>query len=384
MADENQQHYDVIVVGVGSVGSAACYHLAKRGARVLGIDAFEIPHQQGSHHGHSRMIRQSYYEHPDYVPLIRRAYELWDELQEESHTAREFFTVTGGLYLGANDGTIVSGSRRSAEQHDLPHKVLSRDQVLERFPAFLPAQSHVGFYEDRCGFLVPELAIEAHATAAQKHGAQLHTGEALVGWSASATGVEVTTDKAKYTAGQLVIASGIWSAQVIAELGIKLEVTRQVLAWFEPLGDPARLAPERFPCWYVETDPPYGHYGFPYSTGDPGLKLALHKPGEPVDPAEELEPPRPTEIAALRAVLDRYLPGCAGEVSHATTCRYTNSPDGHFIIGKHPAHPQVNIACGLSGHGFKFASVLGEIMADLALNGRSELPAEFLSPARFS
>ena len=378
------QQYDVIVAGCGSVGASACYHLAKRGVKVLGIERFEIPHNRGSHHGHSRMIRQAYYEHPDYVPLLLRAYELWDELQTISE--EPFFHITGGLYMGAEEGSIFPGSLRAATDHGLEHTVLDGDEITERFPAVRPDPNHRGFHEERAGFLVPEEAVKAHADAAVALGANLHTGEMIRSWEEDGEGVSVVTDRASYRADQLLITAGAWSGEIAAALGIELEVTRQVLAWFEPLGDPARFAPGECPCWFVETDSPYGHYGFPVLPGDPGLKIALHKPGEKIDPArlkEDDQQPRTEEIDSYRAILDEYFPACAGELREACTCMYTNSPDGHFILGAHPDRERVHIACGLSGHGFKFASVLGEALADLAQDGKSELPIGFLSPRRF-
>jgi sarcosine oxidase len=244
--------YDVIVAGVGSVGSAACCHLARRGAKVLGLEQFEIPHTNGSHHGRSRMIRQAYFEHPDYVPLLRRAYQLWEEL--ESAGDDKFFLITGGIYIGAADGTIVPGSLRAAREHDLDHALLSRDEIRERYPVIRPGARQVGLFEDRGGFLVPEAVVAAYADAGRNFGATLNTGETLLSWKADAGRVEVITDKATYTAGHLVITSGAWSAAAAQDLGIELQVTRQVLAWFEPIGDPNRFAPGSFPCWFVESE----------------------------------------------------------------------------------------------------------------------------------
>ena len=377
--------FDAIVAGVGSVGSAASYHLARRGAKVLGIDQFSIPHEQGSHHGHSRMIRQAYYEHPDYVPLLHRAYDLWHDLQSNSEQS-PFFHLTGGLYMGPDDGSIVAGSQRAAEEHRLAHEIWNAEEARAHFPMFAPAEDHRAFYETKAGFLRPELAVAAHAAAARQSGATLNTDEGLLSWISHGDHIEVVTNKAAYSTAQLVITSGAWTATIAADLGIPLKVTRQVLAWFEPLGDRERFLPENFPCWFIETEPPFGHYGFPVMEGDPGLKIALHKPGKAIEPGQltaEEQSPCVDEIVQLRAVLDEYLPGCAGDLLHACTCMYTNSPDSHFIIGGHPKHERVNIACGLSGHGFKFASVIGEILADLAVDGRTSLPADFLSPARF-
>jgi len=380
--DAQNRTFDVIVAGVGSVGSAACYHAAKRGARVLGLEQFEIPHKNGSHHGHSRMIRQAYFEHPDYVPLLRRAYELWHELRQAD--ARDFFYVTGGLYIGAMDGTIVPGSLRAAKEHGLEHSILSADEISARFPLLKPNPEHAGFCEDLGGFLVPELAVSAHADGAVAQGAVIQTGERLISWKAHTDHVSVKTESGEYSTEKLVITAGAWTGAIAKDLGIDLEVTRQSLAWFEPLGDPGQYSPENFPCWFVETDSPFGHYGFPMLPGDPGLKIAIHKPGPEMDPEAPLDADVPiSEINSLHKILEEYFPGCAGDVVHSCSCKYTNSPDGHFVLGAHPEHERVSIACGLSGHGFKFSSVLGEALADLALEGETSLPIDFLSPQRF-
>jgi sarcosine oxidase len=383
MPDSRHQSFDVIVLGVGSVGSATCHHLAERGARVLGIDQFTIPHNRGSHHGNSRMIRRAYYEHPDYVPLLKRAYKLWDKLQK--NTSRKFFHITGGLYVGSQSGSIFPGSLRAAHQHRLDHSILSAQQISERYPALRIPGDFSGFYEDQAGFLVPGEAISSYTQSALRHGAVISQGEKILSWDTRSDHVEVTTEKGSYRGDHLVITAGAWSGQAAQNLGLALQVTRQVLAWFEPLGSPERFAPGNFPCWFIETEPPFGHYGFPLLDGDPGLKIALHKPGETITPEclqKESNQPRPEEIAHLRGVLDKYFPGCAGRLSHACTCMYTNSLDGHFIVGSHPGRDRVSMACGLSGHGFKFSSVLGEILADLALNGRTSLPIGFLNPQR--
>ena len=383
MPNDSNQRFDVIVAGAGSVGSSALYHLARRGARVLGLEKSpNSPHVDGSHHGHSRMIRQAYFEHPDYVPLLRRAYQLWDELQ--AGVEEPFFHVTGGLYIGPEKGAIVPGSLQAAREHQLEHVLAPATDFAQRFPALHPPREHLGFYEELGGFLVPEKAVTAHLHAAGRHGAVLETGQGLDSWQCHPDHVEVQAGGSTYRADQLVITSGAGSAAAIAELGIRLEVTRQVLAWFEPLGARERFSPGNFPCWFIETDTPYGHYGFPVLPGDPGLKVAQHKPGEPIDPAAPVEPPRPSELEELAAVLHEFFPDCAGELTHACTCKYTNSPDGHFIVGQHPRHERVNVACGLSGHGFKFSSVLGEILADLALEGTTGLPAAFLGADRFN
>ena len=384
MSDPDSRKFDVIVVGVGSIGSATCHHLAKKGAKVIGIEQFAIPHGHGSHHGNSRMIRMAYYEHSNYVPLLKRAYTLWDELQE--HTSEKFFHITGGLYMGASYGSIFPGSLRAAHEHQLKHTVLTPSQISARYPALHVADHFSGFHEEHAGFLIPEFAVSAYTKSALRQGAHIVQGEKLITWNSGPDGIKVTTEKGHYWAKHLVITAGAWSMKLARELGCQLKVTRQVMAWFKPLGSLERFAPGNFPCWFIETESPFGHYGFPVIAGDPGLKVALHKPGEVINPEhlqDEYCQPQPEEIDQLRTILDEYFPGCAGRLTRASICMYTNSPDGHFIVGHHPYHSHVSIACGLSGHGFKFSSVLGEVLADLALEGKTSMPVNFLSPQRY-
>ena len=378
MSQEANRHFDVIVAGVGTMGAAACYHLAKRGISVLGLEQFDIPHQRGSHHGHSRMIRQSYFEHPDYVPLLRRAYELWDELESES--GMEVIELTGGLYLGPPEATILRGSRLAAETHGLPHERLDRVALTERFPVFRLPDHFEGFYEERAGYVVPERAMEAHAILARKKGAVLREREGLVEWKIEGEGVCVRTEKGEYTADRLVLTAGAWTSRILDSLAIDLVTTRQLLAWFRPQ-ETHPFERDHFPCWFIENDSPYGHYGFPLQKEQAGVKIALHRPGEPIDP-DELPTfdavPAEEEIAFLRETLEQFLPDAAGPLLATRTCLYTNSPDGHFLIDRHPEVPAVTLACGFSGHGFKFATVMGEVLADLASSGKTDHPIDFL------
>ncbi len=378
MSQEENRHFDVIVAGVGTMGAAACYHLAKRGVSVLGLEQFDIPHQRGSHHGHSRMIRQSYFEHPDYVPLLKRAYELWDALQNES--GMEVIEITGGLYLGPPDATILSGSRVAAETHDLPHESLDRSALAERFPVFQLPDHFEGFYEDRAGYVIPERAMEAHASLAGRNGAVLKEQEGLIEWKSEGEGVRVRTEKGEYTADRLVITTGAWTGRILESLKVELVTTRQLLAWFEP-GVSLPFEKGRFPCWFIETDSPFGHYGFPMQEEQAGVKIALHRPGEPIDPDKLpiiAAAPEEEEITSLRETLGQYLPDAVGPLLATRTCLYTNSPDGHFIVDQHPEVPAVTLACGFSGHGFKFATVMGEVLADLASSGKTDHPIDFL------
>jgi len=384
MSREPNRHFDVIVVGVGTMGAATCYHLAKREHSVLGLEQFDIPHQSGSHHGHSRMIRQSYFEHPNYVPLLRRAYDLWEELEIES--GLDIIHLTGGLYLGPPEATILGGSKLAAERHDLPHERLDRAALTKRFPTFQLPDHFEGFYEERAGYVVPERAMEAHATLARRNGAVLNEREGLVEWKSEGEGIRVRTNRGEYAADRLVLTTGAWTSQILDSLAIKLVTTRQLLAWFRPK-DALPFEKGRFPCWFIETDSPYGHYGFPIQEEQAGVKIALHRPGKPIDPNElpaAEAAPNGEELASLRETLEQFLPEAIGPLLATRHCLYTNSPDGHFIIDHHPEYPAVILACGFSGHGFKFATVMGEVIADLTSFGKTNHPIDFLRMNRLA
>ena len=272
--------YDVIVVGVGAMGSSACYHLAKRGARVLGLEQFDIPHARGSSHGQSRMIRMAYYEHPDYVPLLRQAYELWDEIEQVS--GQKLLHVTGGLYMGPPDGEGVSGSLGSARQHGLEHELLDRAETARRFPQFTLPEDWSALYEPRAGFLLPERAVAAYAEAALRRGADLRGHEAVIAWRATDAGVGVRTPRGEYEADRLLFCGGSWSSKLMTDLGVPLVVTRQVLGWVWPR-KPELFELGRLPVWAIER--PNGlYYGFPMMPDSPGFKLADHGRGTETDP----------------------------------------------------------------------------------------------------
>lgn len=370
--------YDVIVLGLGAMGSAAAYHLARREARVLGLDAYPRGHTQGSSHGRSRIIREAYFEAPEYVPLVQRAYHLWRELEAESGQA--LLTLTGGLNLGAPESDLVTGALASAQQHQLPYDYLTTRDITARFPGFHPPEGYVAIYEPHAGILAPEACVGAHLDLAARHGATLHSGEQVRQWAADGDGVRVETARDVYHAGCLVIAAGPWSAEVLDGLGLPLTVQRVVNVHFAP-AQPERFAPERCPI-YILAVPEGDYYGFPALPGQ-GVKFGRHDTGEVCTPETIRRAVDADEVAALRAVLDRYLPGAGGDVLWTLTCMYTNTPDRHFIIDRHPAHSQVVYGCGFSGHGFKFSSAIGEVLADLALDGVTQHPIGFLSAARF-
>lgn len=373
--------FDVVVIGLGAMGSSACYHLARRGVRVLGLEQFDIPHALGSSHGSSRMIRLAYYEHPDYVPLLRRAYQLWDELG--SLSGQKLLYRTGGLYMGPREGEIVGGSLRSACEYGLPHELLDRAEIRRRFPQFQIPEHWAGLLEPEAGFLVPEQVIASYAEAALRGNAELHGRETVLDWSTDQKGVRVRTNRGEYAAGHLVFCGGPWSGKLVRDLGVELKVTRQVLGWVWPR-DPDGFALGRLPVWAIDRLDGTIHYGFPMTADVPGFKLAHHGLGAITDPDRVAREAQPRDEETFRPVLRQMIPAADGPLLSMKVCLYTQSPDGHFILDRHPTHERVTIACGFSGHGFKFASVMGEALADLATRGTTALPVGFLKLDRLA
>ncbi len=375
----HNQTFDCLVLGTGGVGSAALYHLARRGARVLGIDRFPPGHDRGSSHGHTRVIRLAYFEHADYVPLLQRAYELWEALMAERQAP--FYVQTGILEMGPPDGTIVPGVLDAARQHALEVEHLSAAEIHYRFPGVRAPEAWTGVYEARAGYLLVEECVRAHADAAVAHGAALHVGEEVQGWDTEGDHLVVRTDRATYRTAHLVVTAGAWAPQMLASLGVELTVVRKPLLWYRTTTSAYRVE-SGFPVWAFET-PAGDIYGFP-EIADQGLKLAEHSGGLPVaDPLDVqrdlLAVDRPPVDACVRA----HFPGVSTECLRHVVCMYTTSPDGHFLIDRHPDNPRISFVAGLSGHGFKFASVLGEIMADLALEDGTAHPIAFLGLRRF-
>lgn len=371
---------DVVVIGAGAHGSAAAYALARRGVRVTAIDRWAPPHARGSSHGRTRIIREAYFEHPAYVPLVRRAYHLWAELERE--TGRALFRRTGGLTLGTEDGVLVSGALRSAREHAVEHEVLDAGELRRRVPALAPPPNTVGVLEHRAGILFPERCVEALRAAARQRGAQLLTEERVLRWDTSSDFVSVTTDRGVHRARRVIIAAGAWLAQLAPSLRVPLVVERQVIHWITPRKHPERVSARHLPVTIWEYAPGCMFYVIP-DVGD-GLKAALHHQGATVDPDAPLAPATRAEQSGVLALVDRYMTDAAGIVSESATCLYTNTPDGHFVLDAHPGVPEVIIASACSGHGFKFAPAIGEALADLALGTE---PAVSLAPfqlARFS
>ncbi len=372
-----ERSFDVIVVGLGVMGGATAYHLARRGVRVLGLDRFWPPHWLGSSHGRSRIIREAYFEHPAYVPLVRRAYELWAELEAES--GRKLFLQTGGLMVGPADGELVTGSLLSARTHGLAHELIDAAEIQNRFPALHPDPEMLGVWEPRAGVLFPEVCVGALISLARRHGADLKFGQEVTGWQADGSGVQVQTRTGRYRAGRLVVAAGPWASRLVPELPVRVE--RQVMLWFEPRANPQNFRPNRLPLFLIEHAPGRHFYGIP-DLGD-GVKTARHHEGEIVDPDLVDREVREPEVEAVRELLRRYLPDADGLLQTAAVCLYTNAPDYHFIIDFHPAHPQVLILSPCSGHGFKFGPAIGEAAADLLTSGKAGLDVAFFSLGRF-
>jgi sarcosine oxidase len=373
--------YDVIVVGIGAMGSATCWALARRGMKVLGLEQFDIPHTRGSSHGYSRMTRMAYCEHPDYVPLVRRANELWRELEQES--GEKILHLVGGLYIGAPGSNLMAGSLKAARQHGLPHEMMDHAALARRFPQFTVPENWTAMFEPQAGFVRPELGMSAMAAAALRLGAEIHGHEEVLSWQATAGGASVVTARATYHAERLVFSGGAWSSKLIRGLGVNVVATRQVLGWVWPR-EPDLFKAGTLPVWMIDPGGTFSYYGFPMITLSPGLKLAMHGDLRATDPDQVDRTIQPEDEGTFRPCLEQYMPRANGPVLAIRTCLYENSPDEHFILDRHPQHERVVVAAGFSGHGFKFASVVGEAMADLALKGRSGLPIGFLGLQRFS
>jgi sarcosine oxidase len=362
---QRKNPYDIAVIGLGAMGSAALWRCARRGARVAGLDRYAPPHALGSSHGRTRIIREAYFEHPLYVPLVQRAYALWDELAHE--TSAELFRRTGGVMLGPPDGSLVMGALRSAREHGLAHELVDAAEVRRRYPAIAPPRGAVGVLEPRAGLLFPERCVASALAAAHTRGAELRAGERVLSWRADGSGITVRTESGELRASRLIIAAGAWMGSFVPELDASLTPMRQLGHWFTPARHPELFRADRLPVLLWEHARERFFYSLP-DVGD-GLKASIHHEGRVADPDAPREGVTAAETAQIAALVERLMPGGAGAVRETATCLYTNTPDGHFAIGLHPAHPNVVIASPCSGHGFKFAPAIGELLADLALDG---------------
>ena len=373
--------YDAIVLGLGAMGSSTAYQLARRGLRVLGLDRYPPGHTHGSSHGDSRIIRELYYEGSLYVPLLQRAYELWDELERASGSS--LLRITGGIMLGVPNGHVVNGSRHTAKQLGLAYEDLSAAEIHRRFPALHPPDHFEGIWDARAGYLRPEAAIAAYLALAAQHGARFDIGEAALNWRAEGDGVTVTTATRRYRADRLVLAVGSWITRQVPELNLPIVPERQVLAWFDPPTAPDDFAVDTCPVFICEHQLGRSVYGFPRLTT--GVKASIFHDGEPsADPDSYRRAVDPAEIRQLQESLGSFIPALAhAPVRASMTCLFTNTPDARFIIARHPAFPQVVISSPCSGHGFKFASAVGEANADLVTGATSRTDLSPFAVGRF-
>jgi sarcosine oxidase len=371
--------YDVIVAGVGGMGSATCHQLARRGKRVLGLERFDIPHAMGSSHGQNRIIRLAYFEHPTYVPLLRRAYELWREAEYLS--GERLLFVTGGVDAGPEGGRVVQGSLASCREHSLAHELVDAAELRRRHPGWQIPGDHVAVLQPDAGFVASERAIVTHVGLALDAGADIRAREAMTGWEITGAGtVRVTTDRGVYEAERLVLSTGAWIGDYVPALRREAVPERQVLGWFRPV-EPAHFRLGRFPVGLLDVEP-HALYVFP-EWGIPGFKIGVYHHLQETGHADALSrEPNAADEAVLRDAVRRYYPGADGPVLSLRVCLFTNTPDEHFVIDTLPGAPQVIVASPCSGHGFKFASVVGEVLADMATGTTPRLDLSLFALSR--
>ena len=392
MTFSNTNNFETIVVGLGAMGSAALYQLSKRDNKVLGIDQFAPPHKMGSTHGDTRITRQAIGEGEEYVPLSLRSYEIWDELERK--TGKKLLTITGGLIVGQDNGQSLHGKNNflqttiaAAEKFNIPHSVLSANELKKRFPQFRVADNSTGYYEDSAGFLSPESCIEAQLTLARQQGAQINLNETIQQLLPLANGgVEVRTNKGVYQTNKVVLAAGPWIVRFLPEYRDQLKVYRQALYWFDLQGDVTSYLPENFPIFIITGTDGDGIYGFPAIDGyQGGLKVAFEEYLNETTPEAVNRNISQDEVdRAYNKYISKYLPGLSNKCVKAVTCLYTVTPDSQFIIDTHPDHSQIIIASPCSGHGFKHSAAIGEALAELAAEGKSHFDLSAFSLSRFN
>jgi len=360
--------FDVAVLGVGGIGSAACYHLARTGLRVVGIEQFSIPHSRGSSHGVTRILREGLHENETYVPLVRRALELWRELEKISGT--QLFYQTGSLDIGLPESSIVIGSLDSCRRWSIPHEMFAAGELRRRYPVLRIYDEMVAIFQPNSGFVLAEGSITAHVNGACDHGAEVRGHEKMIGWDATGAGYTIRTTHDRYEVGQIVFTVGAWASKVVG-LGVQVRPERAVLGWFQPKENAARFGVGSLPVWIIDS-PDGGHfYGLPVF-GIPGFKLGrLSRNLDEVDPDLPLLEPDSRDEQDLRQFLEKHFPDANGSLLSMQTAFFEHSPDRHFIIGELPDFPGAWVIAGLSGHGFKYASALGELAKDLLVQRKS-------------
>lgn len=372
-------HVDYLVLGLGGMGSSALYHLARRGLNVVGIEQFGIAHDQGSSHGETRIIRKAYFEHPDYIPLLQRAYALWEELEQES--GKSLFNRCGLMVAGPPEGAVIQGVHLAEQRHGVQVERLTAADALARFPGFQIPESFEVTFEPEAGFLQVEACVQAHMDCALAQGAQMVLHDPVESVLVSESEIEVQTADQHWVADGLIVTAGAWSSGCLRDLNLPLEVVRKVLFW-NPVQSPVYDLSQGHGGFFF--DMPYGEfYGFPSLDGKT-VKLAEHTGGAQVmDPGNVERDLLEADTASVARFIDEVMPELSPVPDRHAVCMYTRSPDGHFIIDRHPRNQRLVYGAGFSGHGFKFASVMGEVLADLVTEGRTSHPIGFLAADRF-
>lgn len=366
--------FDVIVLGLGAHGSSTIYHLSKNDIKVCGIDKFVPPHAFGSSHGQSRIIRQAYHESPMYVPLVIEAYKLWSELEQAS--GKKLLLKTGGLILGNESSMVIKGAKLSAETHNVPYEYLNNKEIAKRFLALKPTESTVAVVEQSAGILFPEECIKTNLELANNNGALLLFGETVQSINVKKNSVEIVTDKGNYQTEKLIVSVGAWLNDLLPELQLPLNIKRQVVFWFKNENKQMQefIKPKHLPIFIWEYSSPHIFYGFP-DLGN-GIKIAPHHEGQPIHPDSLSKEVYENEIEQMKNILDEYF-NVNTTFNFSDVCMYTNTPDEHFIIDYYPSNKNVIIASPCSGHGFKFSSVIGKMLCNMA----TEKPLQFdISP----
>jgi len=368
---------DVIVVGLGAHGSSVASHLARRGLKVIGFDMYRPPHSLGSSHGSTRIIRQAYSEGPFYVPLMQRSYDLWGDLEQRS--GRKIMRITGGISIGDRRGKGISGIKRSAEEHSLPLDVLTPTQISQRFPMLHPHEHMIGAFDPRAGAIFPEEAVQAQIEEAIKAGASLYFDEPISKWSSDQKGgnVRVESKSGIYEAEQLVFTAGAWLPELVSKLNLPIWIERQVLFWFEPKANAEAFLPQNMGnhSWEYEQ----GHSMYAQPDYGEGVKIAFHHDGAQANPNQLDRKVEESEEKALREQIERYIPDLNGRILKKLACMYTDTPDLHFLVDFHPHYKNILLMSPCSGHGFKFAAVMGEIAADLVTQAKSQFDLSHFS-----
>jgi sarcosine oxidase len=375
----SREHFDAIVVGVGGMGSATVFELARRGMHVVGLEQFQLGHDQGSSHGRTRVIRKAYYEHPGYVPLLERAYEQWYDL--EQRTGARLFVECGCLNIGDPSSELIRGVQATCTEHAMPVEELSAGEINRRFPALRFSDPYVGLLEHCAGFLLVEDCVRAHIAAATSLNAVVNDNEPVLGWRESGGVYEVRTERKTYVAKRLVLTAGPWATKLLADLGAPLTVMRQTPLWFG-VSDPAQFRRDRLPVYMADTPDGY-YYGFPV-IDSLGHKVARHYgANELADPTQIERGLDERDETDVRAFLQKHVPAATGTRTYGSVCTYTLTPDRHFILDRNPKYPGVAFAAGFSGHGYKFAPIVGSIMADLVERGTTGNDIDMFRVNRF-